>query len=144
MNKVFFFVPGEPQGKGRPRFSKVGNFVKARTPDNTVLYENLIKTEYKRQYGSFMFDKGEPLTLEIKAYYSIPQSKSKKQQELMRAEKLLPTKKPDWDNIGKVVADSLNKIAYYDDSQIVAAYVSKFYSDKPRVEITIKRLGGKQ
>ena len=138
MNQVFFFVPGEPQGKGRPRFSKVGNFVKARTPDNTVLYENLIKTEYKRQCGSFMFDKGVPLALDIKAYYSIPQSKSKKQQELMRAGKLLPTKKPDWDNIGKVVADSLNRIAYYDDSQIVEAAVSKFYSDKPRVEITIQ------
>lgn len=37
--KVKFTVYGEPQGKGRPRFSKVANHVKTRTPDETILYK---------------------------------------------------------------------------------------------------------
>ena len=49
-----------------------------------------------------------------------------------------PTKKPDLDNIIKAIADSLNGIAYKDDAQIVELKSKKFYSDTPRVEVTIK------
>jgi len=52
-----------------------------------------------------------------------------------------PTKKPDWDNIGKVIADSLNQIAYRDDAQIVSATVEKLYSLTPQVEVTIQEDG---
>jgi Holliday junction resolvase RusA-like endonuclease len=48
-----------------------------------------------------------------------------------------PTKRPDWDNLGKLVSDSLNGLAYKDDSQIVEATAAKYYSDRPRVEIEI-------
>lgn len=47
-------------------------------------------------------------------------------------------KKPDFDNIGKIVCDSLNNIAYHDDAQIVDAQVRKFFSDDPRVVVTIQ------
>ena len=56
----------------------------------------------------------------------------------MRARLLRPTLKPDYDNIAKIIADSLNGIAYRDDAQIVDGYVRKFYSDKPRVVVTIQ------
>ena len=49
-----------------------------------------------------------------------------------------PTKKPDLDNIAKAILDSLNGIAYKDDSQIVSLLISKKYSDRPRVEIALK------
>ena len=42
------------------------------------------------------------------------------------------------DNIAKAILDSLNGIAYKDDSQIVSMVVSKKYSNRPRVEITLK------
>ena len=48
-----------------------------------------------------------------------------------------PTKKPDIDNIGKVVMDALNKIAFDDDSQVIKLLVEKVYGEEPRVEITI-------
>lgn len=38
-----------------------------------------------------------------------------KQAELA-VQKHMATKKPDWDNIGKIVCDSLNNIAYHDDT----------------------------
>ena len=134
--KVEFTILGEPQGKGRPRFSKVGNYVRTRTPDETVLYENLIRTEYQRQCGSVRFPDNEPLDLRIMAYYTIPASASKKRE--MEEKIVRPTKKPDWDNIGKVVADSLNRIAYRDDAQVVDSEVRKFFSTRPRVEVSIQ------
>ncbi len=135
---VRFTILGEPQGKGRPKFSKMGDKVITRTPDQTVVYENLIRTEYRRQCGQLRFPDDEPLDLRVMAYYTIPASASKKKQLDMEERRLRPTKKPDWDNIGKVVADSLNQIAYRDDAQVVDSQVRKFYSRQPRVEVIIR------
>ena len=60
----------------------------------------------------------------------------------MLEHKIRPTKKPDWDNIGKIICDSLNQIAYRDDAQIVDSQVRKFYSENPRVEVIIKEVAG--
>lgn len=135
--KVKFTVLGEPQGKGRPRFANVKGKVITRTPVETVLYENLIVTEYRRQVGSTRFPDNELLDLRIVAYFSIPASASKKKQKQMEDGEIRPSKKPDMDNIIKVVADSLNQVAYRDDSQIVDCQIRKFYSRQPRIEITI-------
>ena len=35
------------------------------------------------------------------------------------------------DNVVKIIADSLNQIAYRDDTQIVDCQCRKFYSDNP-------------
>ena len=42
--------------------------------------------------------------------------------------KLLPTKKPDVDNVAKSVLDALNGVAWLDDSQVVRLEISKSYS----------------
>lgn len=138
--KIRFTILGEPQGKGRPRFggkTKDGRPI-TRTPDETVIYENLIRAEYQRQCGTQRFPDGEPLDMRIMAYYSIPVSASKKKQREMEEKRVRPIKKPDWDNIGKVVADSLNQVAYRDDAQVVDSQVRKFYSRQPRVEVVIQ------
>lgn len=129
-------IYGEPQGKGRPRFSTVCGHVKTRTPDQTVIYENLVKTEYRNQSG-VRFPDNAMLDVRVMAYYTIPKSISKKKRQAMLDHKVRPTKKPDFDNIGKVICDSLNGIAYRDDAQIVDAQVRKFYSDTPRVVVII-------
>ena len=52
-----------------------------------------------------------------------------------------PTKKPDADNIAKVVCDALNGVAYKDDTQIVSLHIKKSYTaDEPRVEVMIQPL----
>jgi len=132
--KVSFAIEGEPKGKGRPRVPKSGY---AYTPEDTVMYENLVKVEYKRQCGRVFFDKDSALDVRITAYYGIPGSKSGKKKKLMADGIIRPTKKPDIDNICKIICDSLNKIAYHDDSQIVDCQVRKFYSERPRVVVTI-------
>ena len=134
-----FCIHGEPQGKGRPRFSTVCGHVKPRTPDETVLYENLVKTEYRQQAG-MRFPDDAMLDVRIFAYYSIPKSVSKKKRQAMLDKRIRPTKKPDFDNIGKVICDSLNGIAYRDDAQVVDSMVRKFYGETPKVVVTIEEI----
>lgn len=150
MQEVKFVVLGEPQGKGRPRFVTRYNpetkksFGKARTPEETIVYENLVKTEYNRQCDGFRFPDDAMLDMRIMAFYSIAQSKSKKMKEAMRNYEIRPTKKPDADNVIKVIADSLNQVAYRDDAQIVDTMFRKFFSDKPRIEVSIRISGGEK
>lgn len=136
-----FTIYGEPQGKGRPRFSTCGNKVRTHTPEKTALYENLVKMEYHNQ-SQIRFPDEAMLDVRILAYYGIPKSVSKKRRQAMLDMKIRPTKKPDFDNIGKVICDSLNGVAYKDDSQIVDSQVRKFYSDCPRVVVKISQIGG--
>lgn len=76
--KVEFTVPGEPKGKGRPQFSTYGGRVTARTPKDTVIYENLVRMEYQRQCGMARFAENAMLKVEVDAYYGIPKSASQK------------------------------------------------------------------
>lgn len=147
---VKFTVYGEPKAKGRPRVSvrKPGDgektFARAYTPKQTVIYENQVKLEYENQCGSYRFPDDAMLDIRIFAYYGIPKSTSKKKRELMLAGKIRPTKKPDFDNIAKIICDSLNGIAYQDDKLIVDGMFRKFYSEQPRVEVKILQIGGNE
>ena len=133
-------IPGTPFGKQRPKFTSRGKFGKAVTPEKTVNYETLVKLLYNEKYGELSFDTEEPLKMTIRAYMQIPSSKSNKQKKLMKENILRPTKKPDWDNIGKIIGDALNAIAYPDDKQIVEAHIVKFFDENPRVEIEIEKI----
>ena len=140
MEQVKFTVPGEPCGKGRPRFSrKLGG---AYTPEKTARYENLIMVEYQAQCGAYRFPDDAMLDMRIIAYYGIPQSKSKKVKALMATGIIRPTKKPDSSNVTKAVEDALNNVAYRDDAQIVDSQIRRFYGEPPRVEVLIQRIGG--
>ena len=76
--------------------------------------------------------------MRITAYFAIPKSASKKKRQEMLERRIRPQKRCDWDNIGKIISDSINEIAYKDDAQIVDAQVRKFYSDTPKVVVTIQ------
>lgn len=137
---VKFSIPGEPQGKGRPRFARRGNFTRTYTPEQTAVYENLVRLCYQREAG------GKHLTgaikAEIEACFSIPKSTSKKKQALMQAGEIPCIKKPDCDNIAKIVLDACNKIAYDDDAQVSEVHIKKAYATTPVVHVTLTELEG--
>lgn len=83
-----------------------------------------------------------PLQLEVKVYKPSLKSFSKKKALAAEEGVLRPTTKPDVDNYVKGVKDALNKVIWNDDSQVVDLKVSKWYSEKPRVEVIIKELNG--
>ena len=136
-----FEIPGEPRGKGRPRFARAGNYVKTYTDDETAAYENLVRVYYKKDGGQ-MFPREVALCLSVSVYMRIPESASKKRKALMLADEIRPAKKPDADNILKAILDGLNTVAYHDDAQIVDIIVRKFYSDKPRCVVSIWNWNG--
>lgn len=135
---IIFTIPGEPQGKARPRVvrDKRTGKTKAYTPDKTVAYEDFVKLRYKSMAKGARFGT-QPLEISIIANFSVPKSKSKKTKVLMLENKIQPTKKPDIDNIAKIICDALNGIAYKDDSQIVRLNVVKKYAETPFVKVSI-------
>lgn len=132
-------IPGVPVGKGRPKFSTHGGFPKAYTPAKTANYENLVKLAFQ-QSNEKPFERDAQLRAEIKAFFPIPKSTSKKKRAEMLDGRIRPTKKPDADNIAKSILDALNGLAYYDDAQICSLAVIKLYGEAPRAEITIKEV----
>ncbi len=130
-------IDGEPTGKGRPRFSGRGH---AYTPKKTVVYENNVRFAYLSEYGRAKFPDTAQLRMEIIAYYGIAKSDSKKLRAAKLRNEVRPTKKPDMDNVVKAIADGLNEVAYHDDKQIVECSVEKYFSEEPRVEVTIREV----
>lgn len=135
--RVEFTVPGEPQGKGRPRFSRYGGRPVIYTDQKTHDYEHAVQAAYRAAYGDYQFPEDASLLLFVTAYFKIPRSISKRKAELMRQGIIRPLKVPDWDNIGKIIADGCNKIIWNDDSHVIQGTVEKFYSDDPRVVVVI-------
>ena len=134
---MIFEILGEPMGKQRPKFARIGNFTRTYTPKETVNYENLVKLSYQN-FGGEHFG-SVPLKVQITAKFPIPKSFSKKKHEMAADGELRPTTKPDCDNIAKIICDALNGIAYDDDKQIVELLVVKEYTERPRVIVEIKK-----
>lgn len=134
--KFVFTVPGEPRGKGRPRFVRAGNYVRAYTPDATAAYENLIRVSYQASNGPF-FDQDKQLSIHLVINMKIPESTSKSRKASMIAGNIRPTKKPDADNVLKAVLDGLNTVAWHDDAQIVEVAIERWYSERPGLKIMI-------
>ena len=126
--EIKFKILGKPRGKQRPRMCiRFGKQI-TYTPKQTTEYEKLVKASYIAVSRTF-FEKDVPLEIDITAFFSGKYSNN----DWM-------TKKPDSDNIIKIILDGLNKVAFYDDAQVCKLYFEKRYAEVPRVEITIKNL----
>ena len=136
MFQVTFKIDAIPQGKARPRFARMGNFVKTYTEAKTKVYEEYVALCARRAMGA-----SEPLKTPLDAFIyismPIPMSYSKKRKEACLNGLEKPTKKPDIDNVCKGILDSLNGIVYKDDTQIVSLHCTKVYGE-PFVEVLIK------
>ena len=125
-------MPGEPGGKGRPRFTRAGI---AYTPSKTRSYEaSLAWTAAAAMKGAPPMEG--PLVLTVEACMPIPTSWSGKRQRMAAAGEIRPTTRPDVDNIMKC-CDSLNKIVWRDDAQVVDIRCVKRYAERPLLRITI-------
>ena len=140
---IYFTVPGPPVGKARPKVVRAKNGMSMTyTPDKTVAYEELVRLRFQEslEVRPFIPLQG-ALRIKIFAGYPIPKSTSKKHRAAMLAGTELPTKKPDWDNIGKIICDALNGVAYEDDKQVTESQMRKRYIDGPgQVEVWISNL----
>lgn len=130
-----FEMIGEPVGKARPRMNtRTG---RAYTPTNTKLYEYSLRQWFIREYPYFV-----PIESRVKvtiiAYFGIPKSTSKKKAAEMIVGNISPTKKPDADNIIKIVLDAMNNFAFKDDTQVTKLEIEKKYDNTPRIYIKVE------
>ncbi|MGU8354923.1 RusA family crossover junction endodeoxyribonuclease [Clostridium perfringens] len=103
-------VTGKIRGKARPRVCRGYAF----TTKDTVQYEKLVRYCYKEQDGRYLEGSIKALII---AYY---------------------IKYLSFIVIGKIILDSLNSIAYKDDSQVVELMVIKRYTEADeRVEFEL-------
>ena len=130
-----FEVPGRVIGKGRPRLNSYTGVVY--TPTRTKDYESLVEQYFLLKYPRFKALEGR-IKVNIIAYFSIPKTTKKANINEMLENNISPTKKPDIDNIVKVVLDSMNKFAFRDDNQITKLEVEKKYSIEDKIYIKIE------
>ena len=92
------------------------------------------------QYQGVKFEKNVPLEMNILALFSLPKTASKKFINAALNNEVYPIKKPDSDNIIKVICDALNGLAYHDDAQVCRVYFEKTYAQIPCVKVEIKAI----
>lgn len=134
MTCIRFSVPGAPVAKARPRFTKNGH---AYTPDKTRSYEAIVKLcAMKAMKGKKLLTGA--ISLSVTAFFPIPKYFTKAIRDKAMSGGLWHQKKPDWDNVGKIVSDALNGVVFSDDAKVSRAIVEKRYSEFPRVEVSVE------
>ena len=98
-------VPGTPEIKARPRVTKHGTF----TPKKTIEAEKRIAAVFLKKYPVTTLITG-PVEMIVDFW-------------------MADYARKDVDNLGKLVMDALNQIAYQDDSQVVAILARKHLHD---------------
>lgn len=142
---VRFTVGGDPVPWGRVKSrivtsKKTGQqFVSSYTPAKTRSGEGAV-----RFHGANAMNDRSPLSgaieLVVRVYVGIPPSWSKGKKDAARRGDVRPTSTPDWDNFGKLPSDALNGVTYPDDCFVVDSFVSLWYSDRPRTEISVRKV----
>lgn len=127
-------IRGEPVPAGRPRFNSRTRH--AHDPKKSRQYKALVRESAALQYHGPILEH-KPLCLKVKVYRSIQASVSKLEHK-RRAEGLKrPIVKPDASNYLKLIEDALTGIVWEDDNLITDVSCHKYYSDDPRIEVTV-------
>ena len=134
---VRFTLAGEPQGKGRARAFRRGNFIGHYTPDKTRSYEGMVRfAAQQAMEGRLPFT--DPVAVSMTVSCAVPKSYSRSKTAAALRGAIRPAKKPDLDNIIKAFTDAMNGVVYADDSQIVEMRATKFYADHAAVAVSIE------
>lgn len=133
---IAFTVPGQPQGKGRPRVGKIGDHARLFTPAKTVAYEGLVAHAAQLAMAGRDMMLG-PVAVTMFIACQVPESWSLKKQRLALEGGVFPTTKPDTDNTVKAIFDGCNGVAWKDDVQVVDLVLKKRYRATPGVRVVI-------
>ena len=150
-----FFVQGDPAGQPRTKASSFGGFTRVYTPltikNSTGRHKHpavIWKSQIAAAWLEFRPPAFEKFTGPVKLTMSffMPRPKAhfnRKGMLKLTAPNFCP-KKPDFDNLGKAVADQLtNSGVWVDDDQVCISITVKRYADAPDAagcEIQIERL----
>ena len=147
MSGLRIIIPGDPIPKGRPRARIVTPkgkkpFVSVYSDSQTEKEERRIRWEAAAVMASS--DKAlytTPVKLYFEFYMPIPSSFSKRQLQQIEQGLLFPAKRPDIDNLEKLIMDAFNGVVYDDDKQVIEKYSIKKYSKNPGTIVTVTEIG---
>ncbi|WP_225423555.1 RusA family crossover junction endodeoxyribonuclease [Levilactobacillus suantsaii] len=125
-------IHGEPVPAGRPRFSNGHAFDPKRSRD----YKRFVGQEAKMKYHGPLL-RNDPLKVDVKVYRHVQRSVSKVERTRRISGEHRPIVKPDASNYLKLIEDALTGIVWEDDNLITDVSCSKYYSDEPRIEVTV-------
>lgn len=157
---VIIVLEGDIRGKGRPRFSTHGGFVKVYTDAATAEYEELIQIEVLRHIGkqdliertrqikrasfiqAYKDFGGQPIftgpvRVEMEIYHPIRASWTKAKKAAALAGHIAPTLKPDPDNVAKIWFDAFNDCIWKDDTQVIRMSVERSFAEDPCVLVRV-------
>lgn len=131
---IRFYIHGDPFGKQRPRHRKNGCTY---TPSETVAYEKKVQAAFLEEAckGDYTGPVTGPVRIGVKAYYKIAESASVKKKRELEGTPCM--KRPDNDNVLKIIQDGLEGSAYKNDCQVVRSGVVKVWSVSPGVLVHI-------
>lgn len=120
-------IPAKPVAKGRARVSKQTGV--PYTPKQTVVAESWVRLCVVQAVGTPRV--AGPVAVRVVFVMPVPKTMPKAKRKAVDEGRILPTSKPDWDNLAKLVSDALNGIAWVDDAEVARAEVVKVYGPEP-------------
>lgn len=138
-------LPGEPEGKGRPRFRVIAPkgggrpFASVYTPAETKTYERALGWAGKAAMAG-RSPLSAPLAVTVTAIIGVPPSWSNRKRDAALAGAIFATGRPDIDNLVKIGLDGLNGVVWLDDKQIVKLSAEKRYGENPCLEIAVDEI----
>lgn len=143
---VRFFVPGDAKTSGSKRAfinPKTGKpIITAANPKQKKWFD-AVKWKAMQEFAQRIPFDG-PLCLDMVFVRARPKGHfgTGKNEGVLKpwAKDLMPTTKPDTLKLGRCVEDSLSKIIYIDDSQVVEHHIRKIYGVKPGVDVFVRKL----
>jgi len=139
IRKFTIIMPPFAQPRPRARIIRQASF------SRVCMYDPPEADKWKTEFGSKILRKLDPIfpiegpvILSVVIYKQIPAGYSKVMKYLCENGDIRPEKRPDVDNYLKAVEDALNDIVWKDDSQIIKASCEKYYSNKPRIDLTVR------
>lgn len=130
-----FEVIGEIKGKARPRLNLYTGSIY--TSKNTKDYEDLVRQYFLIKYPRYVPFENR-VSAKLVACFKVPKKASKKDRENMLNGTITPIKKPDIDNVVKVILDSLNTFAFKDDTQVTKLEIEKIYGEEEKVYVKLE------
>ena len=125
-----------PEPTPRPRLNfRNGNFYVSNAKTNNEFFRVLVSKEELLQDKIYT-----PVTFTCNTYFPIPSGMNKKEVILAELGLIKPPITKDWDNLGKTYSDMVQKWLLINDGLITKGTSEKFWSLKPRVEITLEYL----
>lgn len=120
-----------PKATPRPRSTSKGNFFYVKgAADNKKYFKKRIMQE---DWNIIMT----PCFFICKSYFPIPKNMSKVDKILAEMGYVNNLSMPDFDNLAKTYSDMIKGILLFDDRLIIKGASEKYYSTKPRVEVSI-------